>query len=344
MASREILSAASAAYTLDSFKNIIESVDMLYVISAEAAKISKDQGADPTTQQIQSFLLSNYKIEAAAKLFKKAEEFLKNCKVSLFVSIEAEKAAKTALETVYNNSENKASEKKELIKTVDLAFYTVFITSDLNDFIAYHSRVPSFTPPSTVHDCYFYTNSKHIYEALKDTKWIPILLEFTLDSSKSNEHFLQDTLFAKHIKAMPHLYKELTKYEYTFYFDATVKKINVEKIEQLATSSLRFKINPSISYGVIEELHQACLQPRYAAQREQYETYIEKQLVKGLTAKTDTQLLSTFILRKMNDPEVIRFNEVWHEHILECGIECQIALFFVAQLFPGLITEFDDVV
>ena len=87
MASREILSAASAAYTLDSFKNIIESVDMLYVISAEAAKISKDQGADPTTQQIQSFLLANYKLEAAAKLFKKAEEFIKNCKVSLFVSI-----------------------------------------------------------------------------------------------------------------------------------------------------------------------------------------------------------------------------------------------------------------
>lgn len=345
LVAKSITQKISSESTVDALKTIFEPSISLQLFSDVIKQSAKELSEIDVSNQAHRVHIAGNALfsaeknaEVALTMYKNIEILLENAYISVVSANETLQTAHTTFLQICNSVEDIYVQKK----TVDIAFYTVFITSDFNKFILYHRRVPNFTPPSKVHDCYFYTNSVHIYESLKNTKWIPILLKYTVDTTKSNDHFCQDTMFAKHLKAMPHLYEELNKYEYTFYFDATVKKINVEKVEELATHSLRFKINPDIKNGILNELHEAILQPRYAAEKERYELYIKEQILKGFAMKTDVHLVSTFILRKMNDPAVIQFNTVWYENIIKCGIECQIALFFVNQMFPGLIKEFHE--
>jgi len=42
--------------------------------------------------------------------------------------------------------------------------------------------------------------------------------------------------------------------------------------------------------------------------------------------------LTGFILRKNSDM-TNKINEIWFEHIKQCGIECQISFFFIYQMY-----------
>jgi hypothetical protein len=64
--------------------------------------------------------------------------------------------------------------------------------------------------------------------------------------------------------------------------------------------------------------------------------YISAQIEVGLKVQTDRHFTTNCILRDMRHPEIAALNETWYQHILNCGIECQVSFFFVAQIFKNI--------
>ena len=85
------------------------------------------------------------------------------------------------------------------------------------------------------------------------------------------------------------------------------------------------------------------IQWRYYIQRERYYNYIMKQLKNGLYVNTLYHCITGLLIRNMKHKKIIELNQTWYNHILECGIQCQISFFFVKQLFPDCIMGFKEI-
>ena len=90
------------------------------------------------------------------------------------------------------------------------------------------------------------------------------------------------------------------------------------------------------SNNVWDEFNESMKQPRYFAQKEQYEKYINQKLSQGLTPVSDIHHVTGFIIRKHCEM-TNQINEEWYKHIKECGIQCQISFFFVQQMYKAHI-------
>ena len=200
-----------------------------------------------------------------------------------------------------------------------LAFYTVFCGKDSNIANCVHS------PPSTKHDCYFYTNNTTTGELANDE--------------------IADCLDAKHVKVCPHLYSELVQYEYTVFCDSKARVLLDKVLHLLATVTLPWMVikHPFLFHPcVYAEYDESMKQPRYVQQKDRYSSYIDKQVSCGLKTTTSLHLCCTFIIRKMSDPVVTQINNLWWSHIEQCGIQDQITFFFVKQYFADVIYPIEE--
>jgi hypothetical protein len=96
------------------------------------------------------------------------------------------------------------------------------------------------------------------------------------------------------------------------------------------------KQHPFLNSNVMSEYTESLKQPRYYAQREQMSSYLAAQVTDGMTLQRDIHFATGCILRDMRHPDVSQINKQWFEHILLCGIECQVSFFFIAQKFPNI--------
>ena len=78
-------------------------------------------------------------------------------------------------------------------------------------------------------------------------------------------------------------------------------------------------------------------QVRYRKQRGQIRSYINSQLDKKLESISCPHIATGYSIRNMKHLKMIELNNIWYEHIQQCGIQCQISFHFVKQLFPGLV-------
>jgi len=208
-----------------------------------------------------------------------------------------------------------------------VAVYTCFFGSDDNGAFVINE-------PELKYDCYYFTNNKKMIEKLKSSKWkgiyvdIPIKNNLTLDSFDS-----------KKLKACPHYFDILNKYDITIYMDSKLKlKKNIYKlIEDFDKSNYSYVIpkHPFL-HDVWGEYNECLSQPRYEIEKDKYKKYIEKNLEKGYKNKLDYHYTTCFIIRK-NDKKTNEINDRWYENIIECGIECQISFFFIQQMFNNFI-------
>jgi hypothetical protein len=83
-------------------------------------------------------------------------------------------------------------------------------------------------------------------------------------------------------------------------------------------------------------------QPRYYNERVRYYNYIQKQIMLGFRYKDDYHCTTGYLLRNMKHKKIIELNSTWYNHIQECGIQCQIAFFFVKQLFKNYIVPIKE--
>jgi hypothetical protein len=218
-----------------------------------------------------------------------------------------------------------------------ICYYTVFIGSNNN--VAF--KIPKL--PSQYYDCYYYTNNKKLYDLLQNTKWKSKLLEIPVSDDE-----IKSAMDAKHLKARPDLYDDLNKYNYTVYFDSKLNLNCDSDIENIIDTKM--KQYPMILRrhnnlkNVWEEFDESMTQERYKKEKYKYITYINKNLEKGLSATAKNHYVTNFIIRDNKNPIVKEINKTWYEHILECGIECQISFSFIQQIYSDYIDiiEYDQ--
>jgi hypothetical protein len=218
-----------------------------------------------------------------------------------------------------------------------LAYYSGFCGSNTNESYS----IPSI--PSNIYDCYFYTNNIDLYEKLKETKWIRkfLYIEPTEDWNESNFQ-------CKHLKACPHMYKDLTNYSNTIWLDSKLGKLNEDLIQQIMDNKMLendmlLRQHPWTSPFIWYEVDASLKQERYKPFSNKIHNYIYKQINNGLKENTSFHASCGFIIRKMNE-NTKRIGETWYEHIKECGIQDQISFFFVKQLFSGISVFNNDII
>jgi hypothetical protein len=219
------------------------------------------------------------------------------------------------------------------MENLNLAFYTYFIGSDNN---------PAFlipVMPTLKYKCYYYTNNKTIYERLKDTNWIGVFINI-----ETTDDMYESNMLGKHLKAMPHEYKEIKDYNYLCYLDNKLPELSDEFIENHIQKyfindkyALILRQHPEINNFIWYEFQLSIIQPRYYNEAQKYIKYIKKQISKGLHEITNYHCTCSFLLRNMKHEKIIELNSTWYNHIKECGIQDQISFFFAKQLFKDYI-------
>jgi hypothetical protein len=224
---------------------------------------------------------------------------------------------------------------------MNLAFYTCYYGSSNGN--------PSFvvsSPPSTTLYCYYFTNNVDILAKLKDSGYIAVF-----DDKPVSDDLTVSATQAKHIKSCPHKYSELKDYDYLFYYDNKIR-LRVGRIEHVIRScfqqenfafvitehqTISCKKKKREHVSVWDEFKAAMPQRRYSIQRDKILKYIQTQSEKGLSLTAKDHYKTGLILRNMKHEKINDINETWYSHIEECGIDCQLSLFFVRQLFQEFI-------
>ena len=216
-----------------------------------------------------------------------------------------------------------------------LVFYTYFFGND--------SSIANIIPaaPSTVYDCYYFSNNKNTLEKLKGTAWKPVYIDKGIKNTN-----VGNTMDGKEIKACPHHFEQLKGYTYSCFFDSklTVVDTDVEKMirDKLETGPAVMIMNTHkfVKPGIWEEYNESMKHDRYRAEEKQYSEYINEQVTNGLKTNVDTHFAGGFIIRKSGSQSE-KINEEWYKHIMMAGIQDQISFFFVQQQFKGLIVSTD---
>jgi hypothetical protein len=220
-----------------------------------------------------------------------------------------------------------------------IAFYTCFYGGENN----YSFIIPPL--PSEYYDCYYFTNNKIIYDRLEKTKFIRV---FVNDIPIYNCHN-KETMSSKKLRCMPFDVNILQQYDYICWFDNKLH-IYSDKVENIIyklddlDKSIVFSKHPyADKYSTIwDEYNLAITCEKYAKEKEQYKNYITKNL------KAHKELDKLFLcggFRIMKNNNVSKnFGINWYENILDCGIEDQISLYFVAQYYKEhlLIVNYDE--
>lgn len=177
----------------------------------------------------------------------------------------------------------------------NLAFYTYFYGSDHNSAF----KIPEL--PSLKYKCYYYTNNQSIFGMLKDTNWIGIYIDISI-----NDDLIQSCMIGKHLKTMPQEYNELKEYDYLCFLDSKLDKVNEQFVEDFIHKyfiennyALLLRKHWFIQDNVWNEYNESMNQNRYKMQEEQYKKYIQKQINSGLSEITENHCACGFLIRNM---------------------------------------------
>lgn len=222
---------------------------------------------------------------------------------------------------------------------MNLAYYTCFYGSNNNEAFA----IPPL--PSSTHNCYYYTNNQDLLNTLKTTQWIGVF-----DDKPTTDDMIESCMASKHVKVLPHLYKELKDYDYLVYLDSKLKKLNESLIESHIQTyfikqnyALLLRKHVFWQNGIWYEYEQSMKQERYLIQSDNYKKYIHERLDSGLSARVSIQCQCGLLIRNMKHPKIVNINNTWMRHILACGIQDQISFFFVQQFYSrGTILPFTE--
>jgi len=210
----------------------------------------------------------------------------------------------------------------------NLAFYTYYFGNETN------RNIPPL--PSSKYDCFYFTNNKQLFSKLQQTKWITVFVD-----RETRDETNESNMFGKFIKSCPDEYEELKKYDFLCFFDDKINTTNEMKVEEFINKycvqqnyAFLIKEHCFLKHSVYNEFKESMNQSRYRIEAENYLKYIQNQKNNGLSDVTERHCQTGFIIRNMRHSKIDLIDHTWYSHIQECGIQCQIAFFFVKQLFP----------
>ena len=192
-------------------------------------------------------------------------------------------------------------------------------------------------------NCYFVTNLELVAAEATAAGWKAKLVPTPTDQS-----YLGCSMASKRLKVFPQSFVD-GDYDFVIWFD---NKFDPEPLEVRdilntwnPTKAAAMHRHPFLSDqdglgSVHREFEASMAQDRYNKEKEHYQAYILSQINAGYHAEGYRHFTTCFIIYNMHHTDTIKIQETWWEHIKECGIQCQISMYFVAQRFRDTITEF----
>jgi hypothetical protein len=181
-------------------------------------------------------------------------------------------------------------------------------------------------------------------QLLERSNWIGIFVD-----SPTTDDLIESNALGKRVKTSPHMYSELREYSYTCFLDSKSAKINELFVEDIIRCcfiereyAMLLREHWFIPGSVWKEFNASMQQERYRIESERYRVYIDKQIKAGLSATTTHHCACGLLIRNMKHSMMNAINELWYEHIQECGIQDQISFFFVKQRFASYIKAFAE--
>lgn len=179
------------------------------------------------------------------------------------------------------------------------------------------------------------SNNQEILERAISVGWKALFLDLEISDNP-----IISASQAKIGKAIPNIFKKIMDFDYIFYKDDKMD-VDLSKIPSYihymnqTRSSILIRPHPFLTENILYEFSEAMLQARYRAQRDKIIAYMSEEIKNG--HKLECQLYATgAILRNTKHPDTEKINRLWYDHILRCGIECQISFDFIAQSFDSI--------
>jgi hypothetical protein len=213
-----------------------------------------------------------------------------------------------------------------------LAVYTTYC--GLNDY----STIKPY-PIQNRYPHYLVSNNKNFLETIsKSFGYRPIYfdVEPTADSNISAKQ-------AKVPKILPHLFKELTCYDYLLYYDDKLVP-NLFEVESVINelnqneSPMGLRKHPTApSPNVLFDFAESMYQWRYRADWELIVNYLTEEVNSGYSLAQNEYFATGLILRNMKHKDTQALNELWYNHTQRAGAVCQITFHFARQRFNNIM-------
>jgi hypothetical protein len=211
----------------------------------------------------------------------------------------------------------------------NLAIYSTYCGATSN-------RTFKAGPVDSRYPHFFISNNLDVLGDAGSVGWNPVLLNLEVSDDP-----ILSAHQAKIAKVLPHQIPPLAGFDYLFYKDDKIE-VNVGRMAEFiailerTNSALALRPHPFLPPNVLFEFGEAMLQPRYKAQWAQTVKYITDELASGYKLECANLYATGVILRNMKHPAMQALNNTWYEHIVRCGIECQVSFHFIAQRFPSV--------
>jgi len=185
---------------------------------------------------------------------------------------------------------------------------------------------------------FFISNNHEILAAAKKFGWTPFFLDIPI-----YDNVVFSAYQAKIAKALPHLFQFLSQYDYTMYLDDKLyfdDKLltSYEDLLDNADAAIGLREHDFLNSNVLAEFAESMLQKRYYVLKDRTIKYIDEQLSKGQSLKSDKLYWTSAIFRNMKHPEIREINEVWYQNIIDCGINCQISFDILAHSYNNIVS------
>lgn len=192
--------------------------------------------------------------------------------------------------------------------------------------------------PHVIYDCYFITNNEKVAIQASEKKWKIIMINETSTGDQ-----IENAMASKKLKVFPQYFIPVN-YDFLIWFDNkfnvnTKGVLNVISTWNNETAMMLHK-HPFLCCGADLEFKESMKQKRYFQQKDQYIKYMNEEVKKGYPIHGKRHFQTGFLIYNLLHPITVKIQKMWMNHIIRCGIQCQISFYFVAQRFPEKIDEY----
>jgi len=191
---------------------------------------------------------------------------------------------------------------------------------------------------------YFITNINELKHRVHKAGWRP--LHISVDGFNMSDS-VDIALAGKRMKVFPQKCLPTnngTAYNIIVWFDNKfdINEPAVSDVIQRLDSRIGVYMHkhPFLCCGADVEYKESMHQKRYFWGKAMVLRYMEEEVSLGFKLHGERHFQTGVIIYNLRNPDTLKIQNLWMEHIMRCGIQCQISFYFIAQRFPKSIDEF----
>jgi hypothetical protein len=182
---------------------------------------------------------------------------------------------------------------------------------------------------------FFFTNNGTVAQRMTRAGWTVVQTPEAISGDP-----MIGNIQSKAVKVRPWTQNALDGYDILIYRDAKMQGLDFSMLPKILERMkakncwAAYVVHPR---GVVAEVAESMMQPRYAQARGVISNYVEDQLEAGWAARMLIHFGCNISVRDMHHPDTRPAGELWAQHIGVCGVQDQISFHFIAQHYPLIL-------